>query len=264
MVTEARTSGFAIASGGHVFNLQIGRPLRVGRDPACEICLESAALSRMHAWFWLERGEVWIEDLGSRNGVFLNGQQITGRTLLNIGDDVLVGDRTLTLISSELERSDTQPTVIPSVTEIASATRNTEQSRTVYEVFMEAARIALGERRVAQAAKAVDQVLSSLESPDSARALDPRTLDTMTPVIVDLAIASQNALWAERLIGLRRVAERPLDPLAAAELARAIASLPSVDDRPRKGYVAWRETQLSDPGEKLALELLGNAHGRED
>lgn len=67
-----------------------GRAL-VGRDPDCEVVLESRSVSRRHAL--LEgAGEVWIvRDLGSANGLFVEGRRVSeaplkGRTSLRFGD----------------------------------------------------------------------------------------------------------------------------------------------------------------------------------
>ena len=59
----------------------IDRELIVGRDPECSplaIKLQQYGnLSRRHARLWPAADGVWIEDLGSTNGVFVNGKQLT-------------------------------------------------------------------------------------------------------------------------------------------------------------------------------------------
>jgi hypothetical protein len=63
----------------------------VGRSRDCEIVLDDAGISRRHAE--LRPGpEGWtVEDLGSTNGVLVNGQQISGPWLLQAGDRVELG-----------------------------------------------------------------------------------------------------------------------------------------------------------------------------
>ncbi len=48
----------------------------IGRDPACEICLDDDMVSRRHARVWVDRGVWQVEDLGSRNGTRLDGNLI--------------------------------------------------------------------------------------------------------------------------------------------------------------------------------------------
>ncbi len=67
----------------------------LGRHPDCDIVLDSAAVSRQHATLVRANGEHYIEDLGSRNGTFLNGQLVQGRQELEHGDRLRICDLTL-------------------------------------------------------------------------------------------------------------------------------------------------------------------------
>ncbi|MDA1056181.1 MAG: SpoIIE family protein phosphatase [Planctomycetota bacterium] len=64
----------------------------VGRHPDCAIEVVQASVSGKHAAIHGENGEFFIEDIGSRNGTFVNKQQITTRTKLNHNDMVQFGD----------------------------------------------------------------------------------------------------------------------------------------------------------------------------
>ncbi|WP_411870627.1 FHA domain-containing protein [Vulcanococcus limneticus] len=70
------------------------RPLTIGRDTSCGLCLpQEAGLSRRHAAVRLEAGSGrWlVEDLGSANGTYVNGQRIgTGHPLAD-GDAIQLG-----------------------------------------------------------------------------------------------------------------------------------------------------------------------------
>ncbi|MDR0275089.1 MAG: FHA domain-containing protein [Burkholderiaceae bacterium] len=48
----------------------------LGRRPFNDIVLDNLAVSGEHAAITLQNGDVWIEDLGSTNGTFLDGQRI--------------------------------------------------------------------------------------------------------------------------------------------------------------------------------------------
>ncbi|MBY0372191.1 GGDEF domain-containing protein, partial [bacterium] len=65
---------------------------RLGRDAACEICIDDPHVSRVHAEFDLVDGALVIRDLGSTNGVFVNGNRIREQKLSD-GDKILVGTR---------------------------------------------------------------------------------------------------------------------------------------------------------------------------
>ena len=62
--------------------------LNVGRADDNEIMLIDDHISRHHAWFSLHDGVVWLKDLGSANGTFVNGERIAGGCRLFHGDQV--------------------------------------------------------------------------------------------------------------------------------------------------------------------------------
>jgi hypothetical protein len=76
----------------------------IGRHPACQIVLDSPLVSRRHARLVVSAAGVMVEDLGSRNGVRVNGTTITGGVTVLAGDRILIGDQELELLR-RLEKS---------------------------------------------------------------------------------------------------------------------------------------------------------------
>ena len=75
-----------------VVGLQSGELIRIdkdtmiiGRSRTCDVVIPSAKVSRQHASLSRVDGDLYIEDLGSANGVWLNGEKIT-RAKVNPGD----------------------------------------------------------------------------------------------------------------------------------------------------------------------------------
>jgi hypothetical protein len=64
--------------------------LVVGRDPTCDVSHDDALLSRRHAEFISADGGVTVRDLGSRNGIFVNGAR-TAERALSPGDIIQIG-----------------------------------------------------------------------------------------------------------------------------------------------------------------------------
>jgi hypothetical protein len=60
----------------------------IGRDEDCDLVIPDRQVSRRHARVRLEEGRCFLEDLGSKNGTFVNGQELTGPYLLQDGDKV--------------------------------------------------------------------------------------------------------------------------------------------------------------------------------
>lgn len=73
----------------------------VGRDPEARILLNSPGISRRHARITV-RGEVaTIEDLGSKNGTFVQGARLTEPRELNDGDEIRVCRELLTVVKAD-------------------------------------------------------------------------------------------------------------------------------------------------------------------
>ena len=68
-----------------------------GRDPRSDIFLDEVTVSRRHAEFRSERGELRVVDIGSLNGTYVNGQLIDSAVLTD-GDEIQMGKFRLVLL----------------------------------------------------------------------------------------------------------------------------------------------------------------------
>jgi pSer/pThr/pTyr-binding forkhead associated (FHA) protein len=68
----------------------------LGRAIESDIVILSNRASREHAQIRREGRKVFLEDLESTNGTFLNNERVTGSIALRDGDQILVGDVTFT------------------------------------------------------------------------------------------------------------------------------------------------------------------------
>ncbi|MCC2639142.1 MAG: hypothetical protein K0Q68_2861, partial [Moraxellaceae bacterium] len=59
----------------------------IGRDPGCDIIINGPHVSRRHAELSIRGGKLWVKDLGSSNGTFVNGKRMEEVALKN-GDEV--------------------------------------------------------------------------------------------------------------------------------------------------------------------------------
>jgi len=76
------------------------RPIRVGREPSCAVCIPDGRASREHAEVRYEMGTWWVSDLGSTNGTFVNGSRVE-RAPVGPADEVQIGDTTFTVATLE-------------------------------------------------------------------------------------------------------------------------------------------------------------------
>lgn len=71
---------------------ELGDEATVGRGQGCGVALpDDSFTSHLHARVWRQDGQVWIEDLGSTNGTYLNKRRLTAPATLARGDRVQVG-----------------------------------------------------------------------------------------------------------------------------------------------------------------------------
>jgi pSer/pThr/pTyr-binding forkhead associated (FHA) protein len=64
----------------------------IGRESDCHLAIPSWSVSRRHAQLRLQDGKWSIEDLRTRNGTWVNGQQIHGLAPLRHNDEIRVPD----------------------------------------------------------------------------------------------------------------------------------------------------------------------------
>ncbi len=70
----------------------------IGRSSSCNLALDDALVSRRHATIHTARESVTVEDLGSRNGVLVNGEKIKGVVAVTHLDRISIGSQDLVLL----------------------------------------------------------------------------------------------------------------------------------------------------------------------
>jgi hypothetical protein len=75
----------------------LGEELTMGRAAGCQVTLDDTYVSQIHARVFLRGGQVYVEDLGSTNGTYLNRTKVAGPMLVGPGDRLQVGSTVLEL-----------------------------------------------------------------------------------------------------------------------------------------------------------------------
>ncbi|MDQ2728476.1 MAG: FHA domain-containing protein, partial [Actinomycetota bacterium] len=76
----------------------LGSELTVGRAPGCGVSLpEDTFVSQLHARVFRRDGELFVEDLGSTNGTFVNDNKVSAPVALRDGDRLKTGRTTMVL-----------------------------------------------------------------------------------------------------------------------------------------------------------------------
>jgi len=83
---------------GGEFPLRMNREIIIGRSSDLDMVLVEDMVSRRHAKITTTESEIYIQDLGSTNGTFVNGEKVT-RSRLQEGDRILVGTSIIKMVA---------------------------------------------------------------------------------------------------------------------------------------------------------------------
>lgn len=100
----AKTSA-RIVCADRIHSLREGENL-LGRGDACTVVLDFVGVSRNHARITVRDGHATIDDLGSKNGTWRNGERVTGPVDVRDGDAIRLGALTVTFRASSQPLTD--------------------------------------------------------------------------------------------------------------------------------------------------------------
>ena len=78
---------------GQAFDL--AEELTVGRASGCQVRVDDTYASQLHARIFQRDGQLFVEDLGSTNGTYLNRVKVAGPMVMHKGDRLQVGNTVL-------------------------------------------------------------------------------------------------------------------------------------------------------------------------
>ena len=249
--------------------IRLDRPsLTIGRSVACELQLTSGLVSRRHARLTLTNLGVTIEDLESRNGVYVNSVRVVGSARLKPGDRLAVGDEVLQFgeIEDEAEPAKEVATVAGIVAprgqrdsfaddEAALATRSADVFQLLASVVDKA--LALGRGEEAERVIA-SHLQAALADAVAGRSVSPDVARTAAGYSVKLASATGKALWLDHTVKLYAALGLVL-PLALVDemyvLLRRVRGLDITALRDYTEKLRVRGQELA-PAERFVLQRL--------
>jgi pSer/pThr/pTyr-binding forkhead associated (FHA) protein len=78
---------------------ELGSDLTVGRAPGCQISLEGDTyVSQLHARVFVQEGRLYVQDLGSTNGTYVNQAKVDTTVPLHQGDYLQIGRTVMEVI----------------------------------------------------------------------------------------------------------------------------------------------------------------------
>ncbi len=211
----------------------------MGRSASCQIVLDHPRVSRKHARLTVEAEKVVLEDLGSVNGVYVNGERIVIPQLLKDGDSIVVGGEQLELhiegappVAPDRQTQhglDSIPPAPPSTRWDAVTGGVGTQKADVFELVGKIADRSLAEGRPDEAenllrshlAKVLEQAKRTGEVADSTR-------QSSIHYALELALAVKSPRWITYTIDLLAHCRVLLPEALARDIQSAMTRVPGV------------------------------------
>ncbi len=128
----AKTYALKFISGkyqGGEFPLKVDKQIVIGRSHDLDVVLVEDMVSRKHAKILVSASTITIEDLGSTNGTFVNGEKVKQASLKE-GDRILIGTSILKLVEQGADSVVTDERVAKQRLEEAAAAQAARSTKT--------------------------------------------------------------------------------------------------------------------------------------
>lgn len=249
--TTERTVRFSLLYRGQRFELRPGTVV-IGRGTGCQLVLDDALVSRKHAEVEVTNGSAVLVDLGSVNGVFVNGVRVSGRRPLVDGDKLVIGQQEITVFAavnpSLLPESPTgrlsADTLVGLESPLTAAAKPADESESTHQGD------ALG-----LLGGVVDKVLALGRGDEAERIIGPYLRNYLTTsqktnsatsesaekavyYAMKLAVATGKGEWIDYGFALYTVCRRPLPGPVVEQLYTVLRQVSGVNISVLRGYVA--------------------------
>ncbi len=255
---------FWLEHDGPSIELRRGQML-IGRSSGCHIVLEDNMVSRRHAELRVSDDAVTVQDLGSVNGIYVNGERVREPRRLRDGDRLLVGQRELKLKS--LER-DSMPAMHDRLTaetlggELrvpAPTSEDTTHIGDVFDVLGSVANKVLALDRGDEAERILSGVLQSvLREVAEGRPVSSATTEQAAGYAVRIAAATGRAHWLDYTIELYGTLGRVLPGPIVDQLYDVVRKARGMNVQALRAYVATLQGGAASlrPAERFVLQRL--------
>ena len=210
---------YRLKIGGRTLKLPEGRS-DVGRSPDCWLIVEDDLTSRAHARFHVEGNVVELEDLDSRNGTFVNGEQLAGRTRhrLRNNDRLRIGREILTFLGDP-EEDDSDEGSLRQTIGPGEDSKFPSLIGALVEKSLSMGKLKEAERYALALTNQLASAKVGVEHPVAESAVNS---------LIALAEKSTDGVWLDRVFLLHCSKQWVMQPKALARIRDALDSVPRV------------------------------------
>lgn len=246
----------------------------VGRSSACQLALDDHLVSRKHARFVVTQASVTVEDLGSRNGVSVNGRRIPGPVELNEGDIILIGAQTLRIYG--LDEGAAPPESMRRIGRFDTMVADEEQTVTHGSVLAtgekanelsligSVAEKAIGLGRIDDATRLLEKPLQEIleraqKTADGqpTASVDSGTAKRASELALRLAVESKQGRWVDFVVAMA-ASRGELLPMTTVDELYSLLRIVKIDLPGLRNYVSELRASLStpSPNERFLLSRI--------
>lgn len=189
----------------------------IGRAADCQLSLDDPLVSRNHATLTVTLDAVVLADLGSRNGVRVNGDRIDGKKKLAHGDQIAIGSQEMVVMSRRDVAADTL---------IQAPTQRVATFGLLGILADKALAMGRGDEAEKLLFEQMDQVLVDVQRGVN---VTPETLERASDYALKLAVATSNGRWVDFIFRLHTGLARPCPGLVVDELYTVLRKVKTVN-----------------------------------
>jgi hypothetical protein len=249
----------------------------IGRSADCQLSLDDPLVSRRHAVVSVSGDSVMVRDLGSRNGVLVNGEKIDGPRVVGEGDKITIGAQEMMLLPGRLADDPAlssrrrlaaqtlsataaaafgaRPAATSEPPPTAEATKKVDAFRLVGGLADKA--IALGRHDEAERilSTLMADMLTSLEA---GRRPEAQAVDQAGRYAARFAAATLKGSWVDYVVKLYTLAGRPCPAPIVDELYGVLRKIKTIDLAALRAYVDLLRDQTGGfgPAERFLLQRI--------
>jgi pSer/pThr/pTyr-binding forkhead associated (FHA) protein len=218
----------------------------IGRAASCQLSLDDPLVSRHHAQLTVAGDVVSVEDLGSRNGVKVNGELISGAYSVKDKDQIVIGGQELRYLSRKENMGDTL---------IQPATQRVPTFGLLGILADKAFALGRAEEAERLLTELLDQVLGDLEA---GREVKSEMFDRSTEYAMKLAVATGSARWVEYIFRAFAAVRRPCPVGIVDELYSLVRRVERVNLSALRTYIeVLRDTSGTlGPAERFLVSRI--------
>jgi hypothetical protein len=235
--------------------------LTIGRDAECEIQIADERASRRHAVLHVGANEASVEDLASRNGVWVDGVRVEGWKKLRHGSVIAIGDTRLVLLDSVSRQGQarTAQSLVVAKRPVSGVTAGITQTGPSLGSLTLAAGAAMRAGEVGELRSAISLLLDYLAREDArADSALSDALAVATEGALSIASTTREPAWIDRIFEANGKYFRVLDRETIHSIHELARELARGEPIACASYIARLRSRTSplDPNEVRELRRL--------